>query len=216
MLRRMTGLPARVVDLGNREYGEVWAVQREMVAARQRDEIPDTLILVEHPNVITLGRGTHRENVLAPGDIPIFEIERGGDVTYHGPGQLVGYPIFLLREPERDLRVYLRNIEEALIQTVETFGLPAGRRPSWTGVWNRAADLKIASIGVAVKRWVTLHGFALNVATDLARFGAINPCGLDAAVMGSMSGELGRPVEMAAVKRTVRDAFADVFSRRFE
>jgi lipoate-protein ligase B len=217
MLPRMPGsVPARVVDLGNREYGEVWALQREMVAARQRDEIPDTLILVEHPNVITLGRGTHRENVLAPGDIPIFEIERGGDVTYHGPGQLVGYPIFLLREPERDLRVYLRNIEEALIQTVETFGLPAGRRPSWTGVWNRAADLKIASIGVAVKRWVTLHGFALNVSTDLSRFAAINPCGLEATVMASMSSLLGRPISLAEVKPIVEHKFAAIFGREFE
>jgi lipoate-protein ligase B len=180
-------LPARVVDLGTREFAEVWAMQREMVAARQRDEIPDTLILVEHPNVITLGRGSHRENLVAPGDMPMFEIERGGDVTYHGPGQLVGYPIFLLRQTERDLHVYLRNLEEALIQTVEEFGLSAGRRESWTGVWNRAADRKLASIGVAVKRWVTLHGFALNVATDLARFAAINPCGLEANVMASMS-----------------------------
>ena len=107
--------------------------------ARQRDEIPDTLILVEHPHVITLGRGTHNENVLAPGDIPIFEIERGGDVTYHGPGQLVGYPIFLLREDERDLHVYLRNLEEALIRALARFGLPGERKSGWTGVWTAAA-----------------------------------------------------------------------------
>jgi lipoate-protein ligase B len=154
--------------------------------------------------------------VLAPGDVPIFEVERGGDVTYHGPGQLVGYPIFLLREPERDLRVYLRNIEEALIQTVEAFGLPAGRRPSWTGVWNRAADRKIASIGVAVKRWVTLHGFALNVGTDLSRFAAINPCGLEATVMASMSSLLGRPISLAEVKPIVERKFAAIFGREFE
>src|SRR6185369_2734141 len=102
--------PLHVLDLGIAEYGAVWSMQRELVAARQRDEIPDTLILVEHPDVLTLGRGSHRENVVAPGGIPTFEVERGGDVTYHGPGQLVGYPIFLLRQHERDLHVYLRNL----------------------------------------------------------------------------------------------------------
>jgi lipoate-protein ligase B len=206
-------LPARVVDLGTREYGEVWDLQRQMVAARQRDEIPDTLLLVEHPNVITLGRGTHKENVLAPGDMPIFEIERGGDVTYHGPGQLVGYPIFRLRETERDLHLYLRNLEEALIQSVEELGVPAGRRESWTGVWNRAADRKLASIGVAVKRWVTLHGFALNVATDLTRFAAINPCGLEATVMASISSLLGRSVTLDQVKPIVARRMGAVFTR---
>ena len=207
---------ARLVDLGTREFGEVWTHQRELLTARQKDEIPDTLLFVEHPHVITAGRSAHKENLLATDGVPIFEIERGGDVTYHGPGQLVGYPIFLLREPERDLHVYLRNIEEALIQTVETFGLPAGRRPSWTGVWNRAADLKIASIGVAVKRWVTLHGFALNVSTDLSRFAAINPCGLEATVMASMSSLLGRPISLAEVKPIVERKFAAIFGREFE
>jgi lipoate-protein ligase B len=206
-------LPARVVDLGTREFGEVWELQRQMVAARQRDEIPDTLILVEHPNVITLGRGTHKENLVAPGDTPMFEIERGGDVTYHGPGQLVGYPIFLLRQSERDLHAYLRNLEEALIQTVEECGLPAGRRESWTGVWNRDADRKLASIGVAVKRWVTLHGFALNVATDLTRFAAINPCGLEATVMASLTSLLGRDVTLAEVKPIVARRMGSVFGR---
>ena len=128
-------LPARVLDLGLRDFGAVWELQRELVAARQRDEIPDTLLLVEHPDVITLGRGTRRENLLRPDDMPVFEIERGGDVTYHGPGQLVGYPIFLLRQDERDLHRYLRNIEEALIQAIAELGLSTGRRAGWTGVW---------------------------------------------------------------------------------
>jgi lipoate-protein ligase B len=147
--------------------------------------------------------------------MPMFEIERGGDVTYHGPGQLVGYPIFLLRQTEHDLHLYLRNIEEALIQTVEEFGLSAGRRESWTGVWNRAADRKVASIGVAVKRWVTLHGFALNVSTDLSRFAAINPCGLEATVMASMSSLLGRAISLAEVKPVVERKMGAVFSRAF-
>jgi lipoate-protein ligase B len=212
-VRNEARLEARVLDLGQREYAEVWALQRELVGARQRNEIPDTLILVEHPHVLTLGRGTHRENLVAPGDMPIFEIERGGDVTYHGPGQLVGYPIFLLRDHERDLHLYLRNLEEALIQTVGVYGLDGVRKPGWTGVWN--ADRKLASIGVAVKRWVTLHGFALNVSTDLSRFAAINPCGLEAAVMGSISSLLGRDIALDDVKQTVRDKMADVFARDF-
>jgi lipoate-protein ligase B len=207
---------ARLLDLGRREFGEVWALQRELVAARQRDEIPDTLVLVEHPHVITLGRGTHLENVLGAGDMPVFEIERGGDVTYHGPGQLVGYPIFLLRQPERDLHLYLRNLEEALIRALGRLGLPAARKEGWTGVWNATADRKLASIGVAVKRWVTLHGFALNVSTDLTRFTAINPCGLEASVMSSLEALLGREVPLDGVKAAVRDAMSEVFDRRLQ
>jgi lipoate-protein ligase B len=207
---------ARLIDLGTREFGEVWALQRELVVARQKDEIPDTLLFVEHPPVITAGRSAHRENLLRTGDLPIFEIERGGDVTYHGPGQLVGYPIFLLRPDERDLHVYLRNLEEALIRALARSNLTGERKSDWTGVWTAGGGRKLASIGVAVKRWVTLHGFALNVSTDLARFAAINPCGLDAAVMASMAGELGHPVAIDAVKGDVRQAFAEVFGRAFD
>ena len=205
------------MDLGVRDYAEVWGIQRELVAARQRDEVPDTLILVEHPHVITLGRGSHRENLLAVGDVPTFEIERGGDVTYHGPGQLVGYPIFLLRPDERDLHQYLRNLEEALLRTVADFGIAGDRNPGWTGVWTAGPEprRKLASIGVAVKRWVTMHGFALNVSTDLAHFAAINPCGLEANVMASLASVLGRPVAMDAVKDRVRAHFASVFGRAF-
>jgi lipoate-protein ligase B len=208
--------PAQLLDLGTREYGEVWELQRELVGKRQRDEIPDTLVLVEHPHVITLGRGTHKENVLAPGDVPLFEIERGGDVTYHGPGQLVGYPILLLRDPERDLHLYLRNLEEALLRTVGAFGIPGERKDGWTGVWTGGGARKLASIGVAVKRWVTLHGFALNVSTDLARFAAINPCGLEATVMGSMESVLGRPISFEDVKREARLQMGAVFDRVFD
>ena len=210
-------VPARLIDLGTRTFADVWAMQLELVAARQKGEVPDTLLLVEHPHVITAGRSTRRENILVGAEgTPLYEIERGGDVTYHGPGQLVGYPIFLLGQDERDLHLYLRNLEEAIIRALARFDLPGERKEGWTGVWTARGERKLASIGVAVKRWVTLHGFALNVSTDLARFAAINPCGLDAAVMGSMSGELGRLVDITAVKQAMRDTMSDVFARTFD
>jgi lipoate-protein ligase B len=206
--------PFRIVDLGTREFGEVWQQQLALVGARQRDEIDDTLLLVEHPHVITLGRSTRRENLLRPADTPIFEIERGGDITYHGPGQLVGYPIFKLREHERDLHLYMRRIEETVIRTLAALGLASGRRAGWTGVWTvPEPQRKLASIGVAVKKWVTLHGFALNVSTELARFAAINPCGLDAAVMTSASVCLERPVTVDQMKPIVAEKAAEVFAR---
>ena len=195
----------------------MWKLQRELVGKRQRDEIPDTLVLVEHPHVITIGRTRGAlAHILAAGEIEVVEVERGGDVTYHGPGQLVGYPIFLLRQPERDLHVYLRNLEEALIRAVAHFGIAGERKAGWTGVWSAGGARKLASIGVAVKRWVTLHGFALNVSTDLARFAAINPCGLDATAMGSMQSVLDQPVSFEAVKSATRDEMGSVFSRRFD
>ena len=204
---------ARLIDLGRREYGEVWKLQQELVAERQADAIPDTLVLVEHPDVITLGRRqSSQANVVAPGDIPIFEIERGGDVTYHGPGQLVGYPIFKLADAERDLHAYLRNLEEALIGVCADVGVDGRRNPGWTGVW--IGDRKVASIGIAVRRWVTMHGFALNVSTDLSRFAAINPCGLDAAVMTSLARESNRALTLDDIKPLVVSRLASVFLRR--
>jgi lipoate-protein ligase B len=206
--------PARVIDLERREYGEVWKLQQELVAARQRGEIVDTLVLVEHPEVITLGRRqSSQANVVAAGDIPVFEIERGGDVTYHGPGQLVGYPILKLDGDERDLLVYLRNLEEALIGVCADVGVEARRNPGWTGVW--IGERKVASLGIAVRKWVTMHGFALNVATDLSRFAAINPCGLDAAVMTSLSRECGREVALDEVKVMAIARLSAVLGRAF-
>jgi lipoate-protein ligase B len=206
--------PARVIDLERREYGEVWKLQQELVAARQRGEIADTLVLVEHPEVITLGRRqSSQANVVAAGDIPLFEIERGGDVTYHGPGQLVGYPIFALDGDERDLHAYLRNLEEALIGVCADVGVEARRNPGWTGVW--IGERKVASLGIAVRKWVTMHGFALNVATDLSRFSAINPCGLDAAVMTSLSRECGREIALDEIKPLTIARVASVFGRAF-
>ena len=203
--------PARIIDLGTRDYAEAWRVQQELAAARQRDQVPDTLLLVEHPHVLPLGRGAHRENLLASASMPVFEVERGGDVTYHGPGQLCGYPILFLREDERDVHLYLRRLEEAIIRTLAEFAVEAGRRPGLTGVW--AGPHKLASLGVAVRRWVTLHGFALNVCTDLERFCTINPCGLPASVMGSMSRSLGRPVAVAEVRAPLLRHLATALER---
>jgi lipoyl(octanoyl) transferase len=214
-------MPARVLHLGRRDYAEVWQLQRDLVAARQAQQIPDTLLLVEHPDVVTLGRGSHQENLINLGGMPVFEVERGGDVTYHGPGQLVGYPILQLRPGEQDLHLYLRNLEEALIRAVGELGLPAGREPGWTGIWtiadgDAAPARKLASIGVAVKRgWVTLHGFALNVATDLGKFTAINPCGLEAGVMTSVSASLDRAVTLDELRDPVVRHLGALMGREF-
>ena len=197
-----TAQSARVVDLGRLGYRDAHARQLELVAARQRDERPDTLVLVEHPHVYTVGRARQAlANVLAPGDVEVVAVERGGDVTYHGPGQIVAYPIVLLGEGERDLHRFLRNLEEAMIRTLADHGLAAARNPGATGVW--IGPRKLASIGIACRRWVTFHGLALNVAVDLAYFARINPCGFDAAIMTSMDAELGRPVELEPVKRAL-------------
>ena len=151
--------------------------------------------------------------MLAPGDIPVIEVERGGDVTYHGPGQLVGYPILKLDEAERDLHLYLRNLEEALIGVCADVGLEGRRNPGWTGAWIGAR--KVASLGIAVRRWVTLHGFALNVSTDLSRFAMINPCGLEATVMTSLAAETGRPLTLDDIKPLATAQLGRVLQRDF-
>lgn len=182
--------PWRVIDLGTAAYRDAWAQQLALVEARQRDEVPDTLLVVEHPHVFTLGRRREaRGNVLAAGDVEVIEIERGGDVTYHGPGQLVAYPVVLLRDGERDLHRYLRNLEEAVIATCARCGLAADREPGKTGVWcgPLAERRKLCSMGIACRKWVTFHGLALNVTTDLGYFHRINPCGFEPSVMTSLA-----------------------------
>ena len=218
----MTGevpTPAFVVrDLGRAPYEETLDLQRRLVAERQADAIPDTLLLVEHPPVITLGR--RREStlhVLAAGDTPVVQVERGGDVTWHGPGQLVGYPILALGETERDVHAVLRALEDAFIGLLVGLGLDAVRKPGHTGVWVAApapgADApslrKLVSLGIAVHGWVTFHGFALNVDCDLAEFARIQPCGLAASVMGSLAScGVAAPRDLRArVARAVAAAF---------
>ena len=161
--------PWQVLDLGTRPYREVWARQLALVEQRQTGQAPDTLIVVEHPHVFTLGRRREsKQNVLAPGDVEVLEIERGGDVTYHGPGQLVAYPIVMLEDGERDLHAFLRNLEEAVIRTCARSGVTADREPGKTGVWTTTAHgrKKLCSMGIACRKWVTFHGLALNVTTD--------------------------------------------------
>lgn len=204
----------QIVDFQHTDYQTVWEWQQSLVQQRLAGAISDTILMGEHPPVYTLGRGAHAENLLNP-DIPAIEIERGGDVTYHGPGQLIAYPILLLPDGQRDLHRYLRHLEEAIILTLKDFGIEGLRNPGWTGVW--AADpqsgqlLKLASIGVAVKQWVTYHGLALNVSTDLAAFSQINPCGLQSEVMTSMQALLKKPSSVDRVKPVLARHLETVF-----
>jgi lipoate-protein ligase B len=195
-----------LLDMGRRPYPEVWELQRRLVEERSSGSAQDTFILVEHDHVITLGRKTSAEN-FRPQDVPVFQVERGGDATYHGPGQLVGYPIIKMQVP--DVRKFVRSLEEVLILTANAFAIPAGRKEGHPGVWVGAQ--KLGSIGVAVTNWVTYHGFALNINTDMSYFHLIKPCGLDPETMTSMQALLGRLVEFEAVKSEVVRNFTRVF-----
>lgn len=203
-----------VLDFACTDYTTIWTQQLERVQALIDDQQPNTLMLGEHPPVITLGRGSHHENLLNP-SIPVIPIERGGDVTYHGPGQLIAYPILRLPPGRQDLHQYLRDLETVLIDTLAAFNLEGVRNPGWTGVWihhpAQGRLMKVASIGVAVKRWVTYHGLALNVCTQLDHFRQINPCGLESQIMTSMADCLQRPLAVAKVKPVLVSAFARVF-----
>jgi lipoyl(octanoyl) transferase len=186
-----------VQDLGRRSYGEVLDLQRTLCRQRIAGELADDLlILVEHEPVVTLGRGTRADSVpltplqLSRRGIDLFEVERGGDATFHGPGQLVGYPIIDLRQHREDLHWYLRRLEDGLITALDTLGIPAETNPGLTGVWT--SGRKLASIGIHVKQWVTCHGFALNVTTNLDYFDLIVPCGIKDVIMTSVAQELGR------------------------
>jgi lipoyl(octanoyl) transferase len=179
-----------VVQAGLVPYGEALEWQRRLADDRIAGRLPhDLLLLLEHPPVLTLGRNSHAAHVLRPEGVEVFDVERGGDVTFHGPGQLVGYPILDLRQHRQDLHWYLRALEQALIDGLGELGIPAERNTGYTGVWTRGK--KIASIGIHVKQWVTWHGFALNVTTDLASFDRIVPCGIPDVVMTSVEKETG-------------------------
>lgn len=204
--------------LGLLSYADGLALQQQLVEQRRRGEIPDQLLLLEHPPVITLGVKVRndRTHVLATSDrlaelgVELHETGRGGDVTYHGPGQVVGYPILDLRPDRCDVHSYVRDLEEVMIRAARTFGVEAGRVQGLTGIWV-GAD-KLAAIGVRISRWITSHGFAFNVNTDLTHFNLIVPCGITDRGVTSLQKLLGRPIQMAEVEGELAAAFLDVFS----
>ncbi len=202
-------VPLALRDWGRRPYAEALAEMRLLRAARRRGEIPDTLLLVEHPPVITVGVQGADGDTLPPG-IPVVSVERGGKSTYHGPGQLVGYPIVDLDRRGRDVRRFVSDTEDVVIQALATVGVPAGRRSGQRGVWVEERR-KIASVGIAVEEWVSFHGFALNVDTDLSVFAAFHPCGLPGQVMTSVARELRQPVSVADLKEPVVAAWTSIF-----
>ena len=200
-------------------YAEALALQRRLVQARREGALPDTLLLLEHPHVITLGSGSDPKHVLLDEaerrmvGLELFETGRGGDVTYHGPGQLVGYPVLDLKPDRKDLHRYVRDLEEVLIRMLATYGIEANRKEGLTGAW--VGNEKVAAIGVRVSSgWITSHGFALNVGTDLSFFDAIVPCGIREHGVTSMARLLGRRVELGGVESAVVSAMAEVFGRR--
>jgi lipoyl(octanoyl) transferase len=217
-----------VIDLGLIEYGAAWELQRRVAASRKAGAIPDVLLLCEHPHVITLGRSGKISNLRAPDHllrqmgVSFFETNRGGDITYHGPGQLVGYPILNLAEIRRDVVWYVRSLEEAMIRATTEFGIASRRVPGCTGVWvdvaadsttkkNVTDEEKLAAIGVHLSRWVTSHGFAYNVSTDLRYFELIVPCGIAGKRATSLEKLLGRRVEMKEVAPRIAVRVGEVF-----
>jgi lipoyl(octanoyl) transferase len=205
--------PARILDLGVVPYGEAWDVQRR-VAAEVAEGAPDTVLFLEHPPVVTLGRRTDDGELHIPAnaEVEVVETDRGGKSTFHGPGQLVCYPILDLHRHGKDVKKYVRDLEEALLRTLAAFELQATRIDGLTGAWLERPPRKIASIGVHVSRWVTTHGYALNVDLDPTPFTQwITACGLEDALFTTMARELGRPVTVAEVLPAAADALAEVF-----
>ena len=213
-----------LIHLGRVPYRAAWELQRRLVSARHAEAIPDVVLLLEHPHTYTLGRRGSRKEVLASPErlcalgAEVVEVDRGGLATYHGPGQLVGYPILDLRSRDREVRRYLGNLEQALINTLQEFAIPAQRAEQKTGVW--VSDRKIASIGVRFSRWISSHGFALNVTTDLSYFSHIVPCGMPAVTMTSLAQELSSAdeqgaVDAAALRARVAHHLSQVFALQY-
>lgn len=211
-------LPLQVRRLGLVPYADGLELQRHLVEERKADRIPDTLLLLQHPHVLTVGvKKDGRSHILASPDrlsslgVEVFETGRGGDVTYHGPGQLVGYPILNLDPDRRDVHQYVRDLEEVMIRVCADYGLAAGRVKGFSGAW--MGDEKIGAIGVRISRWITSHGFAFNVATDIEFFNLIVPCGIADRGVTSLQAQLGRAPGMAEVEDRFVAHFAAVFSR---
>jgi len=205
-----------LLDLGLREYKEVWLLQEKLVKKRIGGEVEDTLILVEHLPVITLGKQAKKEEILVSPEylskkgITVLSIDRGGKITFHGPGQLVTYPILNLALIKKDIHWYIRNLERVIIKLLARLEVKGEYKRGYTGVW--VGEEKIASIGIGVKKWITYHGLALNVTTNLSYFSLINSCGLDKRIT-SIAEILSSPVEMGRVKTILVDSFCEVFER---
>jgi len=210
---------ALLADLGLVDYREAWDLQRAVAAAVADGELPDTVLMLEHPPTITLGRRTEEGEVHVPegANVEVVEVDRGGKSTYHGPGQLVCYPILDLARHGADVKKYCRDLEEALAQTLSAFGLESTRFEGLTGVWLDRPPRKIASIGIHLTKWISTHGYALNVDLDPAPFTEwITACGLDGFAFTSMARELDRPLSVDDVRPAAAQALADVFGFAFE
>lgn len=198
------------------DYKEAWDLQKKIFEQRLNGILPDVLLLLEHPHTYTLGKTAHKENLvgsekyLSDNKISVYNIDRGGDITYHGPGQIVGYPIIDLNKWKKDTHIYLRSLEEVIIRTCTYYGLEAGREPKYTGVWIQ--DRKIAAIGIKVSRWITMHGFAFNVNTDLSLFSGIIPCGINDKDVTSLQKELKIKLDINEVKEIILQKFKEVFN----
>lgn len=203
------------LEFHRQDYESMVRLQEQLHKKRRQGLIPDVVILLEHTPCFTIGRSGGRRNILAgealleQHHITVHETTRGGDITYHGPGQLVCYPILSLQGERRDLRAYARNMEEVMIRTLRAFGISAGRKSAYPGVW--VGEEKIGAMGIAVRKWVTMHGISLNVCPDLEHFSFIVPCGIADHGVTSMSNVLGRPVGMDAVREEMRRQFSDIF-----
>tara|TARA_B100000315_G_C14594741_1_gene598188 strand:+ start:4089 stop:4868 length:780 start_codon:yes stop_codon:yes gene_type:complete len=205
-------IKVEVHRIGSQPYEPVWETQKDLVKKRHLGLIPDSLIMVEHEPVYTVGKNGNDNHLLQSRrpDVPIFQIERGGDVTYHGPGQIVGYPILDLHDHKMSISWYMRSLEEVIINSLSQFGIAAERRNGLTGVW--VGDMKIAALGVRISRWVTMHGFALNVNTDLSYFDGIIPCGIFEYGVTSMEMMLGEKIALPQVEEVLIKEFMKTFN----
>lgn len=203
------------IDLDFVDYNKAWDLQKDVFQLRTKDEIKDTFFLLEHPHTYTLGKVADKKNLISNEeflkkyDIKVYDIDRGGDITYHGPGQIVGYPIIKLSDWKEDTHLYLRTLEQIIIDVCADYGLKTGRIEGLTGVW--IEDRKIAAIGIKVSRWVTMHGFAFNINTDLNLFNGIIPCGITDKKVTSLQQELGTEVDIKEVKEKLVEKFKDAF-----
>jgi len=215
MTKQYTYRKLSYCDLGVIDYKEAWDLQKRILNARTAGDSGDMFFMLEHPHTYTLGKTADRKNLISSVDylrdnkISVYDIDRGGDITYHGPGQIVGYPIIDLKDWKKDTHEYLRNLEEAIIKTCAEYGLKAGRIKGLTGVW--IEDRKICAIGIKISRWVTMHGFAFNVNTDLSLFKGIIPCGITDKSVTSLKAELGREISIGEAKSEILKNFSELF-----